>query len=158
MLESEGIRVSSIYFGPLAQYSTGLLPVSHRVNRYVYKLCLARLSSHTCIVSAATDDFHNLLVHVLGSSCPISSDHLPKDWQGAFNGLRQKIFRRLVVQDNLLFTVLRRVVQSRCVFLTTIQHLATTSSPGTRNSLILLVCIPFYGSHSVQYLSARELL
>ena len=154
MLESEGIRVSSIYFGPLAQYSTGLLPGSHRVNRYVYRLRLARLSPHTCVVSAATDDSRNLLVHVLGSSRPISSDHLPKDWQGAFNGLRQNISRRLVVQDNLLFPVLRRVVQSRCVLLTIIQHLAIISSPGTRNLLILLVCIPFYVSHSVQYLSA----
>lgn len=129
MLESEGIRVSSIYFGPLAQYSTGLPPEGHKVNKYVYKLYLARLSSHTCVVSAGTGDSRNLLVHVLGSSCPISSDHLPKDWQGAFNGLRQNISRRLVVQDNLLFTVLHHVVQSRCVFLTIIQHLATISSP-----------------------------
>ena len=82
-----------------------------------------------CVVSTLTGDSRNLLVHALGSSCLISSDHLPKDWQGAFNELRQKISRRLVVQDNLLFTVLRRIVQSRWVFLTTIQHLATISSP-----------------------------
>jgi hypothetical protein len=31
MLEFQGIRVSSIQFGPLAQYST----VSHSINRYV---------------------------------------------------------------------------------------------------------------------------
>lgn len=71
MLESEGIRVSSIYFGPLAQHSTGLLPGTHR-----------RFSQ-------------------------------PFDWQGALNELRQKISRRLVVQDNLLFTVLCHIVQSR---------------------------------------------
>jgi hypothetical protein len=35
MLEFQGIRVSSIQFGPLAQYSTGLSPVSHSINRYV---------------------------------------------------------------------------------------------------------------------------
>jgi hypothetical protein len=31
--------------------------------------------------------------------------------------LTQKISRQLIVQDNLLLTVLRRVVESRCVFL-----------------------------------------
>lgn len=86
-------------------------------------------SPHTCVLSTSTGDSRNLLVHVLGSSCLISSDHLPKDWQGALNELRQKISRRLVVQDNLLFTVLRRIVQSRCVFFTVIQHLATIASP-----------------------------
>lgn len=32
MLESEGIRVSSIHYGPLAPYSTGLSPESHDTN------------------------------------------------------------------------------------------------------------------------------
>jgi hypothetical protein len=35
MLEFQGIRVSSIQFGPLAQYSTQPPPVSHSINRYV---------------------------------------------------------------------------------------------------------------------------
>src|SRR6266850_1474467 len=47
----------------------------------------------------------------------MSSDYPPKDWQGTFNVLTQKISRQLIVQDNLLLTVLRHVVQSRCVFL-----------------------------------------
>jgi hypothetical protein len=35
MLESEGIRVSSIHYGPLAPYSTGLSPESHSTDRNV---------------------------------------------------------------------------------------------------------------------------
>jgi hypothetical protein len=93
------------------------------------KLCLARPSSHTCVVSAATGDSRNLLVHALGSSSLIFSDYLPKDWQGAFYVLKQKISRQLIVQDDLLLTVLRRVVQSRCVFSTMIGHLTIISSP-----------------------------
>jgi hypothetical protein len=47
----------------------------------------------------------------------ISSNDLPKDWQGSFNTLIQKISRQLMVHDNLLLTALHRVVQSRCVLL-----------------------------------------
>jgi len=35
MLEPQGIRVSSIHFGPSAQHSTGLSPESPSINRYV---------------------------------------------------------------------------------------------------------------------------
>jgi hypothetical protein len=35
MLEFQGIRVSSIQFGQLAQYSTAHSPVNHNVNRCV---------------------------------------------------------------------------------------------------------------------------
>jgi hypothetical protein len=118
------------------------------------KLCLARLSSHTCVVSAATGDSRNLLVHALGSSSLIFSDYLPKDWQGAFNVLKQKISRQLIVQDDLLLTVLRRVVQSRCVFSTMIGHQPSSHPPDTRNSPIPLVCIPLYASPLVQRPSA----
>lgn len=40
MLESEGIRVSSIRFGPMAaQYHTGRSPKSNSINRYVEAFC-----------------------------------------------------------------------------------------------------------------------
>ncbi|KAH9997245.1 hypothetical protein BJV77DRAFT_984134 [Russula vinacea] len=74
MLESEGIRVSSIHFGPLAQYSTRCSPESHSIKRHFSR---------------------------------------PFDWQGSFKVLTQKISRQLIVQDNLLLTVLHRIVQSR---------------------------------------------
>jgi hypothetical protein len=76
MLESQGIRVSSIHFGPLAQYSTRRSPESHSIKRNRH---FSR----------------------------------PFDWQGSFKVLTQKISRQLIVQDNLLFTVLHHVVQSR---------------------------------------------
>jgi hypothetical protein len=60
----------------------------------------------------------------------MSSDYPPKDLQGTFDALIQKISRQLIVQDNLLLTVLRHVVQSRCVFLNdVVQHLGIISSP-----------------------------
>ncbi|KAI0302068.1 hypothetical protein BC826DRAFT_966114 [Russula brevipes] len=78
VLESHGIRVSSIYFGPLAQDSTGLSPERPSVRSSI-----------------------------------ISSNDLPKDWQESLNALKQKISKKLTVQENLLLTVLRHVVQSR---------------------------------------------
>ncbi|KAH9005187.1 hypothetical protein EDB86DRAFT_2882124 [Lactarius hatsudake] len=78
ILELEGIRVSSIYFGPLARDSMAQSPDGHGNDR-----------------------------------------HFPQsfDWQGLFDTLAQKISRKLIVQDSLLLTVLRRVVQSRYGFL-----------------------------------------
>ncbi|KAI0006063.1 hypothetical protein BJV74DRAFT_801921 [Russula compacta] len=75
ILEPQGIRVSSIYFGPLSQYSGKSSPTSHSIN----SRCFSRSF----------------------------------DWQGSFGVLTQKISQQLMVQDNLLLTVLRRVVQSR---------------------------------------------
>ncbi len=116
MLESQGIRVSSIRFGPLAQYSTGRLPVSHGSNRYVERP-LARRSSQS-IIFTERGIFRDLLVHALDSNSRISSNYPPKDWQGSFNLLVQKISRQLIVQDSLLFGILHRIVQSRYMLLT----------------------------------------
>lgn len=76
MLEFEGIRVTSIYFGPLAEDSMTRSPDGHSYDR------LRRFPQSF-------------------------------DWQGSFDTLAQRISRTLIVQDNLLLTVLRRVVQSR---------------------------------------------
>lgn len=113
MLESEGIRVSSIHFGPLAQYSTRCSPESHSIKRYV-EAFLPRLSLQS-VAYTATGISRDLLVHAPGYNYLISSNDLPKDWQGSFKVLTQKISRQLIVQDNLLLTVLHRIVQSRCV-------------------------------------------
>lgn len=96
MLEFEGIRVSSIYFGPLAEGSMTRSPDGHGDKRRF---------------------FHSF------------------DWQGSFNASAQRISRKLIVQDNLLLTVLRRVVESRhpkfvyTVGLYPILHLALRSAP-----------------------------
>lgn len=47
----------------------------------------------------------------------ISSNDLQKGWQQSFDLLAQKISRQLTVQDNLLLSVLHRIVQSRYVLL-----------------------------------------
>jgi hypothetical protein len=109
MLEFQGIRVSSIQFGPLAQYPTGPSPVSHSTNRYV-KHCSACSS---LITPTGRGTFRSLLVHALGFNSLISSNDLPKDWQEPFSLLAQKLSRQLTVQDNLLLSVLHRIVQSR---------------------------------------------
>ena len=77
------------------------------------------------VVFTETDISRDLLVHELESNSHISSNDLPKDWQGSFNVLTQKISRQLMVQDSLLLTVLHRVVQSRYVRLngdSTLRH------------------------------------
>ncbi|KAH9079444.1 hypothetical protein EDB83DRAFT_1273031 [Lactarius deliciosus] len=113
MLELEGIRVSSIYFGPLARDSMAQSPDGHGNDR-----------------------------------------HFPQsfDWQGLFDTLAQKISRKLIVQDSLLLTVLRRVVQSRhpkfvyTVGLYPVLHVALRSAPvGSRlaaTSLIRWAMLP----------------
>jgi hypothetical protein len=113
MLEFQGIRVSSIQFGPLAHYSTRLSPVSHSINRYVEhsSACLS-LQKFT-----GRGPSRDLLVHALDFSSLISSNDLPKDWQESFNLLAQKISRQLTVQDSILLSVLHRIVQSRYVLL-----------------------------------------
>jgi hypothetical protein len=58
----------------------------------------------------------DLLVHALFNSL-ISSNDLPKDWQESFSLLAQKISRQLTVQDDLLLSLLHRIVQSRYVLL-----------------------------------------
>jgi hypothetical protein len=85
--------------------------------------------SHPCVVSTAIGGSRNLSVHAFGRNSLISSNYLPKDWQGTLNVLTMKISRQFIVQDNLLLTVLRHVVQSRCVFLIMMQHLAAILSP-----------------------------
>jgi len=96
MLELEGIRVSSIYFGPMGEGSMMRSPDSH------------------CDDGRFPHSF---------------------DWQGSFNTLVQRVSRKLIVQDGLLLTVLRRVVQSRhpkfvyTVGLYPILHLALRSAP-----------------------------
>lgn len=49
ILEAQGIRVSSIYFGPLSQHSGKLSPSSRSINKYVEtpldSLVLSRVSS-----------------------------------------------------------------------------------------------------------------
>ena len=58
------------------------------------------------------------MVHaLLDFNSLISSTDLPKDWQESFNLLAQKISGQLTVQDNLLLSVLHRIVQSRYVLL-----------------------------------------
>jgi hypothetical protein len=47
MLECQGIRVSSIYFGPLAQHSVSLPPESHGV-KYAEALPASPILSHAC--------------------------------------------------------------------------------------------------------------
>jgi len=116
MLEFKGIRVSSIQFGPLAQYSTGLSPVRHSINRYV-KRSSTCLSLQKCAVFTGRGASHDLLVHALDFNSLISSNDLPKDWQESFSLLAQKISRQLTVQDDLLLSLLHRIVQSRYVLL-----------------------------------------
>jgi hypothetical protein len=48
MLESQGIRVSSIYFGPLAQHAMRLPPESHSVKKYAEALPASPVLSHAC--------------------------------------------------------------------------------------------------------------
>jgi len=76
ILESQGIRVSSIHFGPLAQDFRDRSLENHNFDS------IRRLSPSF-------------------------------DWQGSLDILFQKISRQLTIQDNLLLTVLQRVVQSR---------------------------------------------
>ncbi|KAF8274985.1 hypothetical protein EI94DRAFT_1712126 [Lactarius quietus] len=107
MLEFDGIRVSSIYFGPLAGSSITRSPDGLGNNRRFPR---------------------------------------PFDWQKSLNTLAQKISRKFIVQDNLLLTVLRRVVQSRhpkfvyTVGLYPILHLALRSAPvGSRMVVTSLI-------------------
>ncbi|KAI9446425.1 hypothetical protein H4582DRAFT_560210 [Lactarius indigo] len=96
VLELEGIRVSSIYFGPLAEDSmTQSLDGRGNDRRFPQSF----------------------------------------DWQGSVNMLAQRISKKLIVQDSLLLTVLRRVVQSRhpkfvyTVGLYPVLHIALKSAP-----------------------------
>lgn len=57
------------------------------------------------------------MVHALDFNSLISSNDPPKDWQESFNVLARKIYRQLAVQDDLLLSVLHRIVQSRYVLL-----------------------------------------
>ena len=47
-LESQDIRVSSIYFGPVVQHSMRSPPASYGVNKYVETLPPSPIFSHTC--------------------------------------------------------------------------------------------------------------
>ena len=94
-----------------------------------------------------------------GTTSQISSNDLPNDWQESFNQLAQKISRQLTVQDNLLLSVLHRIVQSRYAFL--LNGGSTTniiSFPDTRNSPILSVYTQFYASLWGQRPSVQGLL
>lgn len=107
MLEFEGIRVSSIYFGPLSESSMTMSPDGHSNDRRFLQFF---------------------------------------DWQGLSDSLAQRISRKLIVQDSLLLTVLRRVVQSRhpkfvyTVGLYPVLHLAMRSAPvGSRLAVTSLM-------------------
>jgi len=111
ILEFEGIRVTSIYFGPLAEDSMTWSPDGHGHDRQ-------------------------------------GNRRFPQsfDWQGPFDTLVQRISRKLIVQDNLLLAVLRRVVQSRhpkfvyTVGLYPILHRALRSAPvGSRMAVTNLI-------------------
>lgn len=56
-------------------------------------------------------------MHALDLNPLISSNDLPKDWRESFDLLARKISRQLTVQDNLILSVLHRIVQSRYVLL-----------------------------------------
>jgi hypothetical protein len=53
MLESQGIRVSSIYFGPLAQHAMRSPPQSHGVKKYVETLPASPILSHMCPIRSS---------------------------------------------------------------------------------------------------------
>jgi hypothetical protein len=117
------------------------------------------LSLQKCIeIFTGTGASRNLLVHVLDFNSLISSNDLPKDWQESFKLLAQKISRQLVVQDNLLRSVLHRIVQSRYVLLNRDSTPNIISFSDTRNSPIPSVYTPFYDSHWGQRPSVQGLL
>jgi hypothetical protein len=116
MLESEGIRVSSIRFGPMAaQYPTGRSPKSHSINRYVEAfLLIYPFKSDLCLQQQA---FLANIWYMRWTPTLLSSNDLPKDWQGSFDVLMRKISGQLTVQDSRLLTILHGIVQSRYVHL-----------------------------------------
>ena len=115
MLEYEGIRVSSIHFGPMAQYSTSRSPKSHSINRYVEAfLLIYPFKSDLCSQQQA---FLPNIWYMRWTPTLLSSNDLPKDWQGSFDVLMRKISRQLTVQDSRLLTILHGIVQSRYVHL-----------------------------------------